>query len=355
MNTNASTWGDRARLGGQRRWAIAAACAIGALLVCGAQALGVTHLKPGDPAPKLSASGLGGKSVEVPDPRGEIQVLLFGDSSHPRVGEMASQVGTALADPRMEGVDVQWVMILSADSDTEAALAGLDKAARDRVTVVVDADRAAFEAYHVFVVPSLAIIDGKGRIVRTVAGANPRGADGLLEDMLTGAGRPTQENVKHDPASAKDENTERVARLTRMGEQLARRGLLEGAEKSYREALRIAPRDVNANLDLGDLLNRLGRSEEAAPRFELVLKDAPESARGQLGLIEAHLGMKDADLSGLEEALRTFIGLHPENARAHFLLGTAQERRGDFESASASFKRAASLLFSAMEARPSEE
>ena len=340
----------------QRRWAGAVVRTIGALLVCGSQALGVTHLQPGDAAPGFSATDTGGNKVQVPDPRGEVQVLLFGDSSHPRVGEMTSQVGAALADPRMEGVDVQWMMILSGGSDTDAALAGLDKAARSRVTVVVDRERAAFEAYRVFVVPSVAIVDGHGLIVRTLAGTNPRGADGLLEDILMGAGRPPHESPHPDPAAAKPGSSdERAARLTRMGEQLVRRGLLDGAEQSFRQAIELAPREPNANLDLGDLLNRMGRPEEATARFRLVLEDRPDSERAHLGLIAAQLNMDGVDLPGVETQLSAIVELQPENARAHFLLGSAQERQGEFESAARSFKRAASILLDQVQSAPSEK
>ena len=78
MIRHASRWGRRALC---RRHG----CAVGTLLLCGAQALGVTQLNPGDPAPAFSLAGEEGKTVTVPDPRGEVQVLLFGDSTNAEV------------------------------------------------------------------------------------------------------------------------------------------------------------------------------------------------------------------------------------------------------------------------------
>jgi tetratricopeptide (TPR) repeat protein len=207
----------------------------------------------------------------------------------------------------------------------------------------------------VFVVPSLVIIDENGRVVRALAGANPRGSDGLLEDMLVGAGRSAPGAVEPDSPKGQDESAQRVARLTRMGEQLQRRGLLDAAEQSFRQALAIAPDDVGANLDLGELLNRAGRWEEGAACFEAALAQAPDSERAHVGLITSRLNTEGADLSALEHELNGLVAMHPDDARVHFLLGSIQERRADFEAAARSYKRAASLLLNAMESEPGEK
>ncbi len=79
------------------------------------------------------------------------------------------------------------------------------------------------------------------------------------------------------------------------GDQSARLGSLEDAAAQLREALRFRQNDAVLHSDLGALLARLGRMQEAVPEFETALRLDPklETARHNLQAARAHLAERN--------------------------------------------------------------
>jgi len=155
----------------------------------------------------------------------------------------------------------------------------------------------------------------------------------------------------------------------REGPQAAR-----AAEARYREALRAAP-TTTAHLNLGLLLEKLGRHEEAAAHYRAAMKLDPQHALAHLNLgialqnlgetekafAEFHeaarldpnsatpqlnLGLLLDKLGRHEEALTEFraaVKIDPQSAVAHLNLGVALQRIGQSERAVAEFHEAARL------------
>jgi len=86
---------------------------------------------------------------------------------------------------------------------------------------------------------------------------------------------------------------------------LAHRGQLDDAIEHYREAVRIKPDYVEAQLNLGVALARLERFDEAAAQFEQALKLRPDAVeiRNNLALALARGGHVDAAMAQFREAL----------------------------------------------------
>ena len=120
---------------------------------------------------------------------------------------------------------------------------------------------------------------------------------------------------------------------------------LPRAEKHYRAALDepLNPRlNIGARLNLGALLLRLNRLEEAANYTEAATRHAPEVALAwyNLGLIRR----KSNDIGGALEAYESALELAPNNPEIHQNLGAAQLLGGNFDAARASFLTAIGLL-----------
>jgi len=119
----------------------------------------------------------------------------------------------------------------------------------------------------------------------------------------------------------------------------------QGAERHYRAALELplAPRlTLGARLNLGALLLRQGRPEEAAVLTGIATRVAPELALGwyNLGLIRRRTG----DLAGALEAYETAVALAPRNPEIHQNRGAAQLLGGNIDAARDSFRTAIGLL-----------
>jgi len=113
------------------------------------------------------------------------------------------------------------------------------------------------------------------------------------------------------------------------------------AEAAFREAVRLAPDLPEAHLDLGLILGREGRLEDAIVSIKeaLRLNPALESANMFLGIFLHQTG-RDADASA---ALQYEVKLNPRNAESLTWLGTVELARGLPEKAAVAFDRAAEI------------
>ncbi|USN98175.1 MAG: tetratricopeptide repeat protein [Phycisphaeraceae bacterium] len=333
-------------------WAVlAASCA----MLFNPGAFAAADLHPGDEAPAVTVNALDGQALEVPNRNGTVQVLLFGDASHEKVQQTVTRLAPVLGDPLLEEIEKQWVLVLTRGSDPDALLSLLDENTRSRVVVVRDSDRRVFEAYHVFAVPTIVVIDGQGKIVRVHPGPNPRIERMILEDILVGAHRIEPGGIDKDgqPEAGAGDAAQHTARLTRMASQLLQRGLYGPAERALTQVLADAPDSVDANITMGELLLATGRPAEATERFRAALRVQPESAGATLGLATAEIRQAEPDLDAIAAGMSKFLAAHPDDPRAHYLMGLIHERRGQSDEAIASFKRSAALQLGPVYAEPS--
>lgn len=97
------------------------------------------------------------------------------------------------------------------------------------------------------------------------------------------------------------------------------------------EALGLEPTDLGANLLLGQLSERLGRTDAARAAYQTALRRAPEDAGVLVALARLELG---AGRPAEAEALLQRVLLSPgRNLEAHLLLALLNERRGSLEEA----------------------
>ena len=122
---------------------------------------------------------------------------------------------------------------------------------------------------------------------------------------------------------------------------LARQGDTAGAERHYREAIRIRPQDADARTGLGVLLIQQGRFAEALEEHGQALRLNPASAdaRFNLGAAEARMGRPAEAAAHYAEALR----LNPKLAAAHYNWGNLLAAAGRWAEAEAHFAEAARL------------
>lgn len=118
-------------------------------------------------------------------------------------------------------------------------------------------------------------------------------------------------------------------------------GRLDLAEAGYREVLEQDPEDRDALFNLGRVLRRSGRGEEALQVYRRVLALHPGSAEAQLRVGEtlSALGRPQEALQVLEAVLAS----NPDYAPAHNSLGMALREAGRLDEALAACQRAVAL------------
>jgi tetratricopeptide (TPR) repeat protein len=108
-------------------------------------------------------------------------------------------------------------------------------------------------------------------------------------------------------------------------------GRNDEAIRSYQEAVRLNREQKSKwpwpALNLGLLLSRLDRPDEAEPLFREVLRDDPRFPQGhyQLGVLLERRGQLEAAVAELEEA----AGLDPAYPEPHYALARVYRRRGE--------------------------
>lgn len=108
------------------------------------------------------------------------------------------------------------------------------------------------------------------------------------------------------------------------------------AEKAYRRALQLDPRNAWAAVELADLLWETGRPGQAAEeiRKERALLPAMPVLAVKEAELQLHLGNADAALVTAKSA----VEMKRTSLRAHVALGMAYERKGDYASALARYE-----------------
>ncbi len=325
--------------------ALVAACALAP--IARASLAGAGAPPRGSEAPPIVLHDLEGTEVRTRDLAPRALVLLFGEFGHETVERSAAEVLDAVADPRVEHGSVVPLMIVAQDADV-AMLKDAASRARYPAIILHDPRREAFGAYRVLVLPTVVVVDGRGTVVHSLPGFLPRFREvlALAIQVATGKAEMAQLDRAIDPGTAPAPSPEsvRATRLTRLGSELVRHGLYDMAEARFAEAIAIAPDHVEARLGLGELLLQRDRAADAEPLFRSILTTHPDSVEARLGLAAVHVGGSEEGLGAAETSLREILDRHPDNPRAHYLMGRTQERLGRPDEALASYRRAAELL-----------
>jgi tetratricopeptide (TPR) repeat protein len=133
-------------------------------------------------------------------------------------------------------------------------------------------------------------------------------------------------------AELKDPPPKKARRALEKAQQFTDSRKLEKARRSLEEAIRLYPRYMEAYANLGVLLIRTGRKEEAVQAFEKALSIGPESAMLQTNYAYA-LRATDRRPEALKAARRA-VDLDAGYLKGHYLLGSIlAEKRESSEQA----------------------
>ncbi len=105
-----------------------------------------------------------------------------------------------------------------------------------------------------------------------------------------------------------------------------REGKPDLAEKEMREELHHFPADPVAHCILGQILYNNAQMEDARSHFQLAVEENPHYGEALIGLGKTEIALNQP--AGAIEPLRQAIRVDPDNAQAHFVLGTALRRSG---------------------------
>lgn len=110
----------------------------------------------------------------------------------------------------------------------------------------------------------------------------------------------------------------------------------QDALEAFRNAAKINPKDAEAHLSAGLLLEKQNQLAEAATEYQRAAELDPKSSEALAGLVNAYTKLEQ--LPQAETALRKYIALDPNNATAHIQLGRVLAAQKKNAEASAEFE-----------------
>ncbi len=318
------------------------------VLHCTAEPVRATNkLKRGDPAPSLALRTIDGQQVNTDEWKGQIGLYVFGATEHKNTRLAYGDLQDILDSPSLKEVKVQWLLILSKSSKPQESVVP-ESQKRKPNFICRDADRTAFGAYGVIVLPTVVIVGKDNRVVHAQAGYSSRWKDIVQDALRLAAGQISVEafdKVLHGNSERpRTPDQLRAEHLGRLAVQLVRRGMTKEAEAKFKEAIAFDSDTTVAHLGLGDLLLQRQEYKEAAVHFKHVFDLQPGNSDAALGLatILAHGSVEDMVKS--EKLILETLQRRPKKAKGHYLLGLIHERRGEIQDALNSYRRATEIL-----------
>lgn len=314
-------------------------------LASGGSAMARQSPERGSIAPAITLKDSTGAAFSTASMTGKTLILIFGELDQDRTQQACTDVLNIMALRRFDSESVVPILIVA---KAPPALNDESKARRTPRVVLQDLQREAFEAYHVIVLPTVVVVDGKGKVVYTLPAHLATFRELLTDSILCATGKMTEAEFEQaiGPQSSHGESPEQVKcdRLVRLGQELARHGMATDAEAKFREAISIQPGSTGARVALGNLLLDQDKLEGAAAQFRAVLEALPESTDAELGIAAVGVMQGGEELTRAEASLRSMLGKDPRLARARFLMGQIREKQGDCEKALAEYKAAAQIV-----------
>lgn len=163
------------------------------------------------------------------------------------------------------------------------------------------------------------------------------------------------------PGQASQASANSLLKLSQKGQAAIASQQWEAAEASYEQAVLLAPKNANLRMDSGAVLTKLGRLPEAIAAYREALRIAPRNMRAEIGLAQAYRGVPNFEeakhileissrehprapeplatmgdleiqLQAYDEAiahLKSAVGLAPANVANRTLLAAAYKAKGD--------------------------
>jgi len=134
-----------------------------------------------------------------------------------------------------------------------------------------------------------------------------------------------------------------------LGNTLGQVGRTEEAIGHYQKALQIDPNDAGAHNNLGIALFKQGMVDEAIAHFRNALQLHPDYAEAHfnLGNVFLHTGKPDEAIACFQDALH----IRPDYAEAHYNLGIVLSRKGNLDQAIDHYQRALQINPAFVDAR----
>lgn len=262
------------------------------------------NIKEGAPAPDFSLKDLEGKSFSLSGFKGQAVVLVvFWDSGQAKAKQSLEQLQKFYGELKPKGLEI---LAVAADAQNVAQIKEFKTSAGLTFPVLLDDQKAAYSAYGVVAMPSVALVDKNGIMKYAYSGFRHDFYDAVKGETEVTLGLKTREQ--------RDQETKTFQRAGYVP---------KGRAEEYYHA--------------GVTLLRQKESDKALAKFQEAVKEDPQYPLAQMMLGEAYYQKRDA--AKAMEHLQKALELDPNLTDAYIYLGEAQLKQNKVEEAIANLQK----------------
>lgn len=314
------------------------------LLALAGQGRAAGRIQPGTVMPEFALADANGVTFTYDRAQGRALGLVILQAGQRNFERIIADVRAQAADLRERGGTFDCLAVVSGPVEQDRLPAIKSEKARS-CPVLLDPDFKLWGQLGIVAAPTALVVGADHRVEWVKAGYGYdfipgfRGhlaqALGLKDQTDTPEGVKTLENAS---AGARQE------RHVRMAQALAGKGRIELAINELEKARTLDPNAAVVDLELGELLCRVGRNEAALEAAQQA-KPATAAEQARALLIAGWARRQMGELDTAETLLLKARGLDPNSARVLYELGKVFEIRGNLEEAVANYRRALALVF----------
>ncbi|MBW2645495.1 MAG: redoxin domain-containing protein [Deltaproteobacteria bacterium] len=210
--------------------------------------------------------------------------------------------------------------------------------------VLLDEGHDAYNAFGLFVVPSILVVNGEG-LVKTGFGYSNTIEDKIDTEVLLLLGKISEQEAKAkltlEITSAKSNQEIKALQHLRLGVRMENMQMLDKAKEEYARAVGLFEL-AEAYIRLGALRLEEGDLEGAEKDINKGLALDPDALDAKIAY--ARLRVAKGDLEGVVEDLQMLSFMSPKNHVLHYAIGNGYEAKGEFKNAIKEYKKAYDFL-----------
>ncbi|RKY69314.1 MAG: hypothetical protein DRP97_05435 [Candidatus Latescibacterota bacterium] len=310
--------------------------------IVSAQAFPFRAVRKGTPLPAVSVEDLTGKPVALNSLKTGVAVILFFGADS-RIKKKHAVRALKEVPPALKDVgDKVTFMAIDVLGDSPDVIKEIAEQADFDGPLYVDANKEAYKAFGIFVMPSVLIAkDGK---VEAGYGYTHNLADmvkGEVEILLGLKTREAVEAALHPKTAEKSAGEKEALRYCNLGESMLKKRMIPQAEDAFKKALASKGNYVPALLGL----TRIALEKGDIAQAETYVKKAETVSPNDLATVLVAARVLAAQKK-VDEALSKVLPLaltHPRSQEVNEVLGRLYEQKGDLAKALKYYKKALSL------------
>lgn len=297
--------------------------------------------------PEFSAVDTAGRPFIYARSSGKALVLAFLSSQKKQSQEAVEDMCAALSSIPSDRLASLQVAFVLQDVDDEEFVASIRKGAPAVVQILDDERYDMWGKFGVIAMPTVLIADPQGTVLCVKSGHAYDFVPTVKSSLCQALEIPC--DIRPDEGSnartvANDTTSARARRHLQMAKSLASKGRVIPAIEQARIAQEMDPNLTEVALELGELLCRAGRPQEAIDLANTLSVDSRQD-RARISLA---LGWAHRQMGRLEEAERFLlegVRLDATSHRLFFELGRVYQDRDDSERAMQAYFRALTLIY----------